>query len=300
MSLENRLRAYADVECNVSFKTRTTFRIGGNCAYYVYPKNYLCLIRIMEILKQDQVPCKIFGKGSNLLCSDDDYDGVVISLDRYFSEFHFEEDGCCIAEAGCSIILLAHEAMKVSLTGLEFASGIPGTLGGALFMNAGAYNSNMAAIVKEVYVLIDQEVKTLSLEQLEYGYRKSIFQQHRDWIILGAKLQLEKGNQKEIRSLMDSRRERRMSSQPLSMPNAGSVFRNPEGHAAWKLIEDADLRGMEVGGAQVSEKHANFIVNANNASAQDVAQLMAKIQETVYERFQVELKSEVEKFNWKQ
>lgn len=300
MSLENRLSAYADVECNVSFKKKTTFRIGGNCAYYVYPKNYLCLIRLIELLKEEQVSWKIFGKGSNLLCSDDDYDGVVICLDRHFADFHFEEDGCCIAEAGCSIILLAHEAMNASLSGLEFASGIPGTLGGALFMNAGAYKSNMAAIVKEVYVLIDQEVKKLSLEQLEYGYRSSIFQKNRQWVILGAKLQLEKGNQKDIRDLMASRRERRMSSQPLSMPNAGSVFRNPPEHAAWKLIEDAGLRGMEVGGAQVSEKHANFIVNANHASAKDVAELMAKIQKVVKERFQVELRSEVEKFNWKE
>ncbi len=300
MCLENRLCAYADVECNVSFKKRTTFRIGGNCAYYVYPKNYLCLIRIMEILKSEQISWKLFGKGSNLLCSDDDYDGVVISLDRYFTDFYFEEDGCCIAEAGCSIILLAHEAMNVSLSGLEFASGIPGTLGGALFMNAGAYKSNMAEIVKEVYVLINQEVKKLPIDSLEYGYRSSIFQKNRDWIILGAKIQLTKGNQKDIRTLMDSRRERRMSSQPLSMPNAGSVFRNPEGHAAWQLIEEAGLRGLTIGGAQVSDKHANFIVNADNASAKDVAELMGIIQKTVKERFQVELKSEVEKFNWKQ
>ncbi|MEE0831490.1 MAG: UDP-N-acetylmuramate dehydrogenase, partial [Longicatena sp.] len=178
--------------------------------------------------------------------------------------------------------------------------GIPGTLGGALFMNAGAYKSNMAEIVKEVYVLINQEVKTLSIDSLEYGYRSSIFQKNRDWIILGAKIQLTKGNQKDIRSLMDSRRERRMSSQPLSMPNAGSVFRNPEGHAAWQLIEEAGLRGLTIGGAQVSDKHANFIVNADNASAKDVAELMGIIQKTVKERFQVELKSEVEKFNWKQ
>lgn len=300
MSLENKLRAYADVECNVSFQNRTTFRIGGNCAYFIYPKGILCLMRIMDILKEEGISWKIFGKGSNLLCSDDDYDGVVISLDRHFTDFYFEEDGCCIAEAGCSIILLAHEAMKASLSGLEFASGIPGTLGGALFMNAGAYKSNMAEIVKEVYVLINQEVKTLSIDCLEYAYRSSIFQKNRDWIILGAKLQLQKGNQKEIREIMDSRRKRRMESQPLSMPNAGSVFRNPSEHAAWKLIEDAGLRGMEIGGAQVSEKHANFIVNANKASAKDVAQLMEIIQQTVKERFQIELISEVEKFNWKQ
>lgn len=299
MNLKEKLGAYADVDCNVSFRTRTTFRIGGTCAYYIYPKSLLCLMRVMDILKEENIAWKIFGKGSNLLCSDEDYDGAVISLDRYFSDFHFEADGVCLADAGCSIILLAHEAMNASLSGLEFASGIPGTLGGALFMNAGAYKSNMAAVVKEVYVLIDQEVKKLPVEALEYGYRSSIFQKHRDWVILGARLQLQKGSQKEIRSLMDSRRERRLASQPLSMPNAGSVFRNPENHAAWKLIEDAGLRGMMIGGAQVSEKHANFIVNADKASAEDVAELMETIRTTVKERFGVELVSEVEKFNWK-
>ena len=148
--LIERLRPYADVECDVKLSTRTTFRIGGPCKYFIYPKNMLGLLRILDILEEAQIPRKVFGKGSNILCSDDAYEGAVISLDRYFTDFVFEADGTCVAAAGTSIILLAYEAMKNSLSGLEFASGIPGTVGGAVFMNAGAYKSDMSKILKEV------------------------------------------------------------------------------------------------------------------------------------------------------
>ena len=151
--LIERLQPYADVECDVKLSTRTTFRVGGLCKYFIYPKNMLGLLRILDILEEAQIPRKVFGKGSNILCSDDVYKGAVISLDRYFTDFMFEADGTCVAAAGTSIILLAYEAMKHSLSGLEFASGIPGTVGGAVFMNAGAYKSDMSKILKEVYVL---------------------------------------------------------------------------------------------------------------------------------------------------
>ena len=298
MTLKEKLQPYADVEVNVSLKTRTTFRIGGNCSYFIYPKNELCLLRVMDILKDEEMPIKIFGKGSNILCSDDDYDGVILCLDRYFTDFYFEEDGSCLVQAGTSIILLAHEAMKRSLSGLEFASGIPGTIGGALFMNAGAYNSDMAGIVQEVYVLKEHTICIMRKDELDYAYRHSIFQQHRDWLILGCRLQLQEGDQKEIRDVMDSRRKRRMDSQPLNKPCAGSVFRNPESHQAWQLIESIGMRGKRIGGAMVSEKHANFIVNEDNAKANDVAALVEEIQKEVKERFDIDLITEVEKFNW--
>lgn len=195
--------------------------------------------------------------------------------------------------------MLAHEAMKNSFSGLEFASGIPGTLGGAVFMNAGAYKSDISQILKEVYVLKDRSIVVMRAEELEYAYRHSIFQSHRDWIILGARLQLEKGDQKEIRDLMDSRRKRRMSSQPLDKPCAGSMFRNPKDYQAWQLIEEIGMRGTRIGGAMVSEKHANFIVNEDNARAEDVIQLVEVIQKEVRKRFGVELITEVERFNWK-
>lgn len=299
MVITEKLKAYGDVECNVSLAHHTTFRVGGNCKYFIYPKNELCLIRILQVLKEEQIAYKILGKGSNMLCSDDDYEGAVICLDRYFTDFSFTEDGECIVQAGCSIILLAHEAMKVSLSGLEFASGIPGTVGGAIFMNAGAYKSDMSQIIKEVFVCIDQQIVGMKLEELEYAYRHSIFQKHRDWIILGCRLQLEKGNQKDIRDIMDSRRKRRMETQPLNKPCAGSVFRNPQEHQAWKLIDEVGYRGKRFGGAMVSLKHSNFIVNEENASAKDIVALIEEIQQKVKDTFDVELITEVEKFNWK-
>ena len=166
-------------------------------------------------------------------------------------------------------------------------------------MNAGAYKSDISQILKEVYVLKDRSIVVMRAEELEYAYRHSIFQSHRDWIILGARLQLEKGDQKEIRDLMDSRRKRRMSSQPLDKPCAGSMFRNPKDYQAWQLIEEIGMRGTRIGGAMVSEKHANFIVNEDNARAEDVIQLVEVIQKEVRKRFGVELITEVERFNWK-
>ena len=292
--LIERLRPYADVELS----TRTTFRTGGLCKYFIYPKNMLGLLRILDILEEAQIPRKVFGKGSNILCSDDAYEGAVISLDRYFTDFVFEADGTCVA-AGTSIILLAYEAMKNSLSGLEFASGIPGTVGGAVFMNAGAYKSDMSKILKEVYVLKDKSVVSMSVEELDYRYRHSLFQSHFDWIILGCRLQLTKGDQKDIRDLMDSRRKRRMDSQPLDKPCAGSMFRNPQGYQAWELIERIGYRGKRIGGAMVSDKHANFIVNEDHAKATEILALVKEIQQEVRKQFGVELITEVEKFNWK-
>lgn len=299
MTIEKKLQAYGDVECNVPLSKRTTFRIGGDCRYYIYPKNELCLLRVLDLLEEASIPHKIFGKGSNILCSDDYYDGAIICLDRYFTDFYFEEEGSCLVQAGTSIILLAHEAMKNSFSGLEFASGIPGTLGGAVFMNAGAYKSDISKIIQEVYVLRDRTILAMKPEELDYQYRHSIFQTHRDWIILGARLQLVKGDQKDIRDLMDSRRKRRMASQPLDKPCAGSMFRNPNEYQAWQLIEEIGMRGKKIGGAMVSDKHANFIVNEDQAKASDVIALVEKIQQEVKDRFDIDLITEVEKFNWK-
>ncbi|MCI8540470.1 MAG: UDP-N-acetylmuramate dehydrogenase [Erysipelotrichaceae bacterium] len=299
MELEQQLAAYGDVERNESLAKHTTFRIGGSCAYLVYPKNQIALMRILEIAKQANMPCKLLGKGSNLLCSDEVYPGIVLCLDRYMNEFYFEEDGTCVAQAGCSIILLAHEAMKRSLSGLEFACGIPGTLGGAIFMNAGAYKASISDLLHSVLVLRNGDCTWMDVADLAYGYRTSRFQQERDWIIVGAKLKLIEGDQNEIRELMDSRRKRRMATQPLDQPSAGSMFRNPESAFAWELIDQIGYRGKRIGGAMVSEKHPNFIVNADHASAADVAALVCEIQQKVKERFKIELRTEVERFNWK-
>lgn len=299
MNLEQKLSAYGDVERNEPLSKHTTFRIGGNASYFIYPKNEICFMRILELLKEAGLPYKIFGKGSNLLCSDDDYEGAVICLDRYMTEFYFEEDGTCVAQAGCSIILLAHEAMKRSFTGLEFASGIPGTFGGAMYMNAGAYKSSISDILQSVFILKDDTCVWIDQSELEYSYRHSRFQQEDDWIILGGRIKLTSGDQKEIRDLMDSRRKRRMESQPLNKPCAGSMFRNPKEAQAWELIEKIGYRGKRIGGAMVSEKHANFIVNEEQATAQDIAMLVDEIAKKVKAEYDIDLHTEVERFNWK-
>lgn len=297
MNLLEKFKTYADVESDVSLKSKTTFRIGGLCKYYVYPKSFFGFMEIMRLCKENDLKVKILGKGSNVLCSDQYYDGVIINFDRHLNNYYFEEEAVLV-EAGCSVILLAMEASKLGLSGLEFASGIPATIGGCLFMNAGAYKSNMSEVVEQVYVYKDHRIEVMDVSTLQYGYRTSIFQKNLDWVILGAKIKLKKGDREEITKLMKTRKERRISSQPLDKPSAGSVFRNPDGQAAWQLIENAGLRGKMIGGAKVSDKHANFIVNEQEAKAQDVIDLIELIQKEVKQQFDVELHAEVEKFNW--
>lgn len=298
MKIEELLETHGDLELDAPLSKHTTYRIGGRAKYLIYPKSELSLVRIVEVCKAQGLPYKVFGKGSNLLCSDNYYEGVVICLDRYFTDFNFEEDGTCIAQAGVSLIMLSNGAMKESLSGLEFASGIPATVGGAVVMNAGAYRSDMSAIVERVYVLRDNECVWIEKSDLDYGYRHSLFLNHPDWVVLGVEIKLHDGDQKEIRDLIDSRRQRRKDSQPLEKPSAGSVFRNPNDAQAWELIDKCGLRGKSIGGAKVSEKHANFIVNEGDATAEDIDQLVLLVQNAVFEKYGVHLKMEVEKFNW--
>lgn len=293
------LLGYSEVDVDHSLAAMTTLRIGGKASYTVYPENQVALDSIMRLIKERNLPYKVIGKGSDLLCSDDDFDGVVIRLDRHFHHSYF--DDCVVsAQAGCSIILLAVEAMKRGLSGLEFASGIPGTIGGAIFMNAGAYKSSMSDILDEVLVLRDGTSEWIKAEECEFGYRSSIFQKHPEWIILGARIRLTPKDSRQISDLMEDRRKRRMASQPLDYPTCGSVFRNPEGMNAWQLIDGIGYRGKRIGDAMVSEKHCNFICNMGNAKAQDYLQLVHEIQQKVFEKYGVELHTEMELFNWKQ
>lgn len=296
--LINHLNEIGDVLEYEPMSKHTTYRVGGKARYFVYPKNEIGLMRLFELANEYQVKTKVVGKGSNLLVSDEDYDGMVISLDRYFNEVIFEEDKVSVY-AGQSIIYLAHEAMKRGLSGLEFASGIPGTVGGACFMNAGAYKSEIKDVIDAIWVLKDGNCVWMRPEECEFGYRTSIFKKNPSWVILAVRFHLAKKDSQEIKELMDSRRQRRLDSQPLNKPSAGSVFKNPENVPAWKLIDDAGLRGYKIGGAMVSEKHSNFIVNEDKASAQDILSLIELIQNTVNEKFHVTLKTEVECFNWK-
>ena len=292
------LNEYCDVLENEPLALHTTYKVGGKARYFVYPKNEIALMRLLKETKENQIKTKIIGKGSNLLVSDDDYDGMVICLDRYFNEVIFEKNKVSVY-AGQSIIYLAHEAMKRGLSGLEFASGIPGTVGGACFMNAGAYKSEMKDVVEAVWVLKEGNCVRMSVEECEFSYRNSIFKRNPDWVILAVRFHLTPKDPLEIKELMDSRRQRRMASQPLDKPSAGSVFKNPEDMPAWKYIEESGLRGKCINGAKVSEKHANFIVNEREAKAQDIYDLIELIQKSVYEKFNVFLKAEVECFNWK-
>ncbi|MBQ9048098.1 MAG: UDP-N-acetylmuramate dehydrogenase [Solobacterium sp.] len=291
------LERYAQVDENVPLAHMTTLRIGGNARYVAYPENFLSLEGLMRVIAENGIPYKMIGKGSNLLCADRPFEGVVIRLDRHFTDCYFDGE-YVTAEAGASIIALAYEAMKNGLSGLEFASGIPGTVGGVIFMNAGAYKSSVADIVDSVSVYRDGKIEWLSPEECAFAYRTSIFQQHPEWIVLAARFRLAHEDQNAIRSLMDSRRERRMASQPLDFPSAGSVFRNPMDTPAWKLIEGIGYRGRQIGGAKVSEKHVNFIVNVGGATAADFATLADEIIEKVRETYGVDLHMEVEKFNW--
>ncbi len=292
-----RLKSLAETETDRCFAQMTTLRIGGRVKYTVYPANAVALDCVLRTLKDGEVPFKLIGKGSDMLCSDLDYDGAVIRLDRHMTEVYFDGD-TVTAEAGCSIIGLSVMAMKEGLSGLEFASGIPGTIGGAVFMNAGAYKSSMSEIVTDVLVYEDGDMKWISSAECEFAYRSSMFQKHPERIILAARMKLERSETAVIEKLMKERRERRIASQPLEYPSCGSVFRNPEGANAWQLIDGIGYRGKTVGGAAVSDKHCNFIINKGEATAEDYMTLVNEIRREVREKYAIELHTEMEVFNW--
>ncbi len=292
-----KINQLALVEENRPLSTLTTFRIGGKARYVVYPKDILSLGEVLRIIKEENLDYKVIGKGSNLLCSDQDYPGVIIKFDKFFLNSYYDGEDL-IAQAGTSIIVLAYDSMKKGLSGLEFASGIPGTLGGTIYMNAGAYKASMADLVSEVLVLRNGKLDWISNRDCHFSYRTSAFQQHPEWIILAAKLHLKKENVETIRALIDERRKRRMETQPLDYPSAGSIFRNPQNDFAWKYIDELGLRGKCVGQAQISEKHSNFIINKGQAKGEDVADLIELVNNQMKNNFGFELKTEVEWFNW--
>ena len=281
-----------NVKLQEPMSRHTTFRIGGPADFYLCPHSTKEVQEIVEICKEENLPYFVLGNGSNLLVSDKGYRGVVIQLWKNFSDITVKD--CCIqAKAGALLSKVAAEALEAGLTGMEFASGIPGTIGGAAFMNAGAYGGEMKDIIKSVKVLDTQgEVRVLPKEELKMGYRTSIVKE-KGYTVLSVELELPKGNREEIRNTMEDLKERRTSKQPLEMPSAGSTFKRPEGYFAGKLIMDSGLRGFSVGGAQVSEKHCGFVVNKGGATAMDVLNLIREVQRRVKEQFGVELETEV-------
>lgn len=281
----------------VSLKKYTTYKVGGVAKVLVYPKDEKKLILLIKKLRDEKIKYKILGYGSNLIFSDDLYDGVLIKLDL-FDKIKIK-DTIITVGAGASLVKLSYMALKEGLTGLEFASGIPGTVGGAVFMNAGAYKSDMGYIVSEVKVITPElKIKTLYNKDLNYKYRDSFLKQNPEYICLEAKIVLRHGDKKLIKELMETRKQKRLISQPLEFPSAGSVFRNPDGDFAGKLIEDCGLKGYRIGGATVSVKHANFIINDNDATGNDVKNLIDYVHDKVKKRTGVDLKIEQEFVNW--
>ena len=270
----------------------TTFRIGGPADLMVCPQSGEATTEILRYCREQGIPWFIIGNGSDLLVSDDGYRGVIVQIDQNLQRVHTE--GCVIrAEAGILLSRLAAEARDHSLTGFEFASGIPGTLGGACTMNAGAYGGEMKHVLKSVTVLDENlEVRTVAVEDLDLGYRHSRIMDRR-WIVLEAEVLLEKGEKEKITVRMNELRDARVSKQPLEYPSAGCTFKRPEGYYAGKLIMDAGLCGFRVGGAQVSEKHCGFVINRDHATAEDVRELISEVQKRVFDKFQVHLEPEV-------
>lgn len=276
----------------------TTFKVGGPARFFIQVKNLDGLKNGLDYCRLHNIKHMVIGKGSDLLFSDKEYEGVIFSLIENLHEVHI--NGVKIrAQAGVSMIYLAYEAAKVGLSGFEFMGGIPGTIGGGIYMNAGAYKYCFADVFESAVILNERnELMTLSKEEMEFGYRQSILQKHKDWILIEATFTMNPKDPKEIMEVLDRRKEKRMSSQPWNFASAGSVFRNPDEKPAWKYVDECGLRGHEIGGAQVSPKHSNFIVNNGYASAKDILDLILLVEKTVFNRFHVELKKEVILVNW--
>ena len=274
-------------------RLHTTFRVGGPARFFVMPKTAEELQGIIACCRETQVPYYIIGNGSNLLVSDQGYEGVVVQIFKEMNEIRIEGEEI-VAQAGALLSAVAARAAEASLTGFEFAAGIPGTLGGACVMNAGAYGGEMAQVVKEAAVLFpDEGIKYLSGAEMDFSYRHSLLTAHPEAVVLRTVFRLQRGDREEIRKKMEELMARRKASQPLEFPSAGSTFKRPEGHFAAALIDQCGLKGLTVGGAQVSEKHAGFVINRGGATCADVTGLMAEIQRRVREQTGVELEPEV-------
>lgn len=293
---------------DVPMSRYTTFRVGGNASFFVNAENEERLTVLLNVLKKNDMPFYLLGNGSNLLVSDWGYEGVIVRLGGEFSKIewaecekslpsadHIAADAGVICLAGAAVPLthLAQKAADMGLTGLEFAYGIPGTVGGAVVMNAGAYGGEMCQVVESVRLLNeDMQIVTLKGDEMAFGYRTSILKQ-KSYVVLSVKFKLYPGKKKEIAAKMEANMSARKEKQPLEYPSAGSTFKRPEGYFAGKLIQDAGLKGYRVGGAQVSEKHCGFVINTGNATAADIYRLIRDVQRKVRESSGVALEPEV-------
>lgn len=273
-------------------KKHTTFRIGGNADFFVMPKSVEEVQAVVALCRQEGMPYYILGNGSNLLVSDKGYRGTIIQIYKEMNDIHIEGTEVKV-QAGALLSKIGSATLAAGLTGFEFAAGIPGTVGGAVVMNAGAYGGEMKDILKSATVLTENgEVLTLYNRELELGYRTSIIAR-KGYTVLEAVYELQPGDKESIRARMDELKTQRVTKQPLEYPSAGSTFKRPEGYFAGKLIQDAGLRGFRVGGAQVSEKHCGFVINTGDATAQDVMELIRQVSDKVMQEFGVKLEPEV-------
>ena len=271
---------------DISLKRYNTYRIDSKCKYLIFPKNKEELKELLQYLSTTEEKYIILGNGSNIILKETYYNGVVILL----TKLNKLTDNTIEVEAGYSLQKLALESCSIGLTGLEFACGIPGHIGASIAMNAGAYNSSLSEIVETVEVINPNfEFVNMTKQDLDFEYRSSMFKKNKNYIIVSAVLKLEKGNKEEILEKISKRRVKRIETQPLDMPSAGSVFRNPPNMHAGELIEKCGLKGYNINGAEVSEKHANFIVNTKNATGRDIIKLIEKVKQEVKKEFNIDL-----------
>jgi len=279
---------------NEPLANHTTWKIGGPADILIQPKDKIGLVKAMKLVYKYQLPWRVIGKGSNLLVRDKGIRGVVFKMADGLNHLHFEDDVVHVG-AGYSFIRLSVMAGKKGLTGLEFAGGIPGSVGGAVYMNAGAHGSDVSKILTSAHILFeDGTFEWLTNKEMEFSYRTSVLQKKRPGIVVEAEFQLTEGNKEEIMEAMQKNKEYRKVTQPWNFPCAGSIFRNPLPYYAGRLVEEAGLKGYQIGGAQISEMHGNFIINAGNAKAEEVLQLIDYVKKTIYDSYKVIMETEVE------
>jgi len=280
-----------EYECykNCNIKKYNTYKLEVIAKYLVFVKTTEELIKLLKEIKNKKIKYLILGNGSNVIFKDNYYDGIIIKLDK-LNKLTILDNNEIEVECGYSLMKLSKDILNYNLSGLEFASGIPGLVGSSIAMNAGAYNKDMASIVKEIKVINkDNELVTMKNSELEFEYRDSFLKKNKEYICISAIITLETGNKEESLELINSRKERRMETQPLNYPSAGSVFRNPPMAHAGKLIEDCGLKGYNINGAEVSEKHANFIINKENCTGKDIIELIDLIKNKVKEKYNIDL-----------
>lgn len=281
-----------DIKLDEPMKKHISFRVGGPADILVKPRSEEQIKEVIAFVKKENIPYIVKGNGSNLLVKDGGIRGIVIEISDNFNSYEIEGKIVKI-QSGALLSIIGKAALKQNLKGFEFAAGIPGTIGGALAMNAGAYGGEMKDIVKSVRLMdTDGNIFCLTNEEMQFGYRKSILSKS-DYIVLSSEIELEEGSYEEIKEKMSDFSNRRITKQPLNLPSAGSTFKRPEGYFAGKLIDDSGLRGLTLRGAQVSDKHCGFVVNLGEAKAKDILDLMYVVKSTVKNKFGVTLEEEV-------